>query len=94
MKNKHSYLGMRVSARVFNHPKLTRLAIERIVTEELEALNEIKKGKQTMKKARWEKRLDTVRVWIRQKKLPATKKYGRRWLISMLDVPSYKRINN
>jgi len=35
---------------------------------------------------------ETVRVWIREKKLPAIKKFGRRWLISTLDIPSYKRI--
>ena len=33
----------------------------------------------------------TVQRWILAKKLPAQKKFGRRWLISTLDIPSYKR---
>jgi len=37
---------------------------------------------------------ETVRRWIRDKKLPAVKKFGRRWLIFSLDVPTYKRINH
>ena len=36
----------------------------------------------------------TVRKWILEKKIPATKEWGQKWLISTLDVPSYKRINN
>ena len=34
---------------------------------------------------------ETIRVWIRDKKLPAVKKFGRRWLIFSLDIPSYGR---
>jgi len=33
----------------------------------------------------------TVRRWILAKKLPATKSHGQKWLISTLDIPSYKR---
>jgi len=34
---------------------------------------------------------ETIRRWIRAKKLPAAKGTGRQWLISTLDIPSYKR---
>ena len=34
---------------------------------------------------------ETVRRWIRTKKLPATKQYGRRWLIFSLDIDIYKK---
>jgi len=33
----------------------------------------------------------TVRRWIKDKKLPAKKEIGRRWLIFSLDIPSYGR---
>lgn len=38
--------------------------------------------------------VQTVRAWIKAKKLPAEKKYGRKWLVYSLDIPTYARRND